>query len=128
MLTRNETSNRPEPAHEFAESGAYLPYAHLSEFSGDRVLYKKSSGDSPLGERKKLLQKIATMRLQLAREAMKRNGSIGAELRWKHSLDSFRRQVRKLNRAIQNYNLKAAGEQWQILPLDSEREIARTQS
>jgi hypothetical protein len=128
MLTRNDTTNRPELVHEFAESGGYLPYTHLSEFSGDRVLYKKNSGDSPLGERKKLLQKIAAMRLQLAREAMKRNGSIGAELRWKYSLDSFRRQVRKLNRAIQNYNLKATGEQWQIVPLDSEREIARTQS
>ena len=78
-----------------------------------------------IGERKKLLQKIAGMRSQLAREAEKKDGSIGSELRWKSSLDSFRRQVRKLNRAIHNYNLKAPREQFHILTLDAEWEIDR---
>lgn len=87
----------------------------------------KDSGHSLgfISERKKLLQKIAGMRSQLVREVEKKDGSIGAELRWKHSLDSFRRQVRKLNRAIQNYNLKAPREQFHILTLDPEWEIAR---
>jgi hypothetical protein len=78
-----------------------------------------------IGERKKLLQKIAGMRVQLVREAEKNDGSIGAELRWKHSLESFRRQVTKLNRAIRNYNLKAPREQFHILTLDPEWEIER---
>ncbi len=76
-------------------------------------------------ERQKLLQKIAGMRSQLAREVEKKDGSIGAELRWKHSLDSFRRQVRKLNRAINNYNSRASREQFHILTLDPDSEIAR---
>lgn len=81
-----------------------------------------------IGERKKLLQKIAGMRSQLAREAEKNDGSIGAELRWKSSSDSFRRQVNKLNRAIRNYNLKAPREQFHILTLDPEWEINRVVS
>lgn len=81
-----------------------------------------------ISERKKLLQKIAGMRSQLAFEAEKNDGSIGAELRWKHSLDSFRRQVRKLNRAIRNYNLKAPREQFHILTLDPDWEIERVRS
>lgn len=76
-------------------------------------------------ERQKLLQKIAGMRTQLAREVEKKDGSIGAELRWKHSLDSFRRQVRKLNRAIDNYNARASREQFHILTLDPDSEIER---
>ena len=97
-----------------------------------QMAYKivKDSGYSLafIEERRKLVERIETLREQLRKAAAHNDGSIGRQLTWQMSLDSFHAQVDKLNRAIQLYNLKAPRVQFHLLQVDAAREIAAVAS
>ncbi len=74
-------------------------------------------------ERKDLLEKIENLRSQLRRAAERSDHSIGGRLAWRRTAQSFRMRVRKLNDAIQTYNLKAPQHQFHIMTLDADQEL-----
>lgn len=76
-----------------------------------------------LQERKDLLEKIENLRLQLRRAAERSDQSIGGRLAWRRTAQSFRMRVKKLNEAIQTYNLKAPQTQFHIMTLDADQEL-----
>lgn len=63
---------------------------------------------------------------QKALQAQRPSGWVNGE--WQRALATFHEQIQALNRRILSYNLKVPSDQFQLLPLNEQREIERLES
>lgn len=78
-----------------------------------------------IAERHDIEAQIFKVRDRLERGARKSGRGPFAALRWQKSENQFRTAAAEINRRIRNYNLKAPRQQFQLIPLDIEREIEK---
>lgn len=85
----------------------------------------KTVGATFTDEYRLLLAKREQVRQKFKKLAGRYDNTIGHQLAWQHTMESFRNRVEKLNEEITDYNrLRATNKQWLIPPLDAEHEIA----
>jgi hypothetical protein len=90
-------------------------------------IVRDNGASHPLIEARKMIMADAeACRTELAR-AWRTHQGCGNEIAWRQAVENFRARVKKINRDIRVFNLKAPSPALHGLALDAEAEIAKIQ-